>query len=658
MVRRRIRQICVLLLVGLASSVIAQTRPTTDLAQRLFPTPHVVKITGEPIRRPAKESITALCSFAEKSSPFDPVAPAESFAAQVEHLPSGDRWIVIFSGSPTAHASLELFKPFVKAAEPLGPEQFVLTTGGDNTAVLIAGGPRGLLYASQTLAQLLGIDSNTIPSVRIEDQPDVTRREVHIHGFDRGYGAGDLKSIENFKTLLPSMMPSVSTARFNLFRLSLDAGWITDADRWVSGDIDATMRNAIEVAHRFGVEMVIEIRLQGQDPDSVEPKLRPLNPIAEWNRYEKAIRRALSWGPDVIDFSCNDLGALNFPEIQERYGKKDGRYSGVLMADLLKKVQAIIAEVRPATRLRILPRFYGDIHWQHNPTVLEDFWSHAPANVTMETTAGLLHPAEIQMRQKYGASFAWWVNYTSNHVKELRVMLDANPTADLRAAVAQLPPTERNVILNLGYPIEPQRTVVLATGEWLWNVRAYDRREMLARAARIVWGKGPDALFMRYADYLNAETILASLGMRAAALIAPVKKAADEEGAATTQPKLDRAEQLSQWQQYAARADAAADVAIKLRESVTDDELKKVADILYWNAQRVRLDSAIGVMFCSAKDPKDIDATAVETILHKHEQILRDHFPVEKNDPKSAEVVTRGIRRIREALAARAAQGK
>lgn len=653
MARCCIRSFCALLIVTIASSVVAQTEPTRDLTRRLFPTPHVVKITGQPFARPPTESVAAYCSFAEKGAPFDPLSPVAPFVSRVEHVGSNDRPIVIFSNSSATRPSSELFKPFLKTAEALGPEQFVLTTGGENIAVLIAGGPRGLLYASQTLSQLLLIHSKTIPSVRIEDQPDVTSREVHIHGFDRGYGAGDLKSIENFKTVLPSMMPSVSAARFNLFRMSLDAGWITDADRWVSGDIDATMRHAIEVAHRFGVEMVIEIRLQGQDPDSVEPKLRPLNPIAEWNRYEKAVRRALSWGPDVIDFSCNDLGALNFPEIQQRYGKKDGRYSGVLMADLLKKVQAIIAEVRPATRLRILPRFYGDVHWQHNPTVLEDFWSHAPSNVTMETTAGLLHPAEIQMRQKYGASFAWWVNYTSNHTKELRVMLDAVPKADLTEAVTRLPPKERNVVLNLGYPIEPQRTVVLATGEWLWNVKAYDRHRTLARAARIVWGEGPDSLFLRYADQLDFETIMGSLGMRAAALIAPVKKAADEEDAAATQPRLDRAEQLSQWKEYEARAQEAAEVAAKLKQTVTDDELKKVADMLYWNAQRVRLDSEIGVMFCSAKDPKDIDASAVEAILREHEQILRDHFPVEKNDPKSAEVVTRGIRRIREALAAR-----
>jgi hypothetical protein len=645
---RHLRASFCALFIFFTSATLAQT--PDELAQKLLPVPHSIEITAAPKVRPAKETITAFCAFGKESAGFDPLAPVASFASCVDHASTtGDgRWIVVFSTAPKTSA----FASYQKIAHGLGAEQYILITGGDAStiAVLMAGGPRGLLYGSQTLAQLLELDPKAIPSVRIEDQPDVTRREVHIHGFDRGYGAGDLKSLESFKTTLPRMMPSVAAARFNLFRMSLDAGWITDADRWVNGDIDATMRSAIESAHRAGVEMLIEIRLQGQDPGSVEPKLRPLNPMTEWDCYEKAVRRALSWGPDVLDFSCNDLGALRFPEIEAKYGKKDGRYSGVLMADLLRNVQAIIAQVRPATRLRILPRFYGAIHWQHNPTVLEDFWSHAPRGIMMETTAGLVHPAEVQMRAKYGASFAWWVNYTSNHAKELRVMLDAIPNADL-SAIAQLPASERNVVVNLGYPIEPQRTVVLATGEWLWNVKAYDRHATLARAARRVWGDGPDRLFMQYADRLSYETIMGSLGMRAAELIAPVKKAADEEDGASTRPTLTREEQLRQWKEYETRAEEAAQIARKLQAMVTNDELKKVADILYWNAQRVRLDSQIGVMFCSVADPKQIDASAVEAILQQHEQILREHFPVEKNDPKSAEVVTRGIRRIREALA-------
>jgi hypothetical protein len=650
---RRAFAICALVPFLFASPARARGQTLDELKQSLLPVPHKIEVVGQP-KAIGGKSITAICGFAKENLAFDPLGPLAGtpLVARVTHADDAPLWAVAFRDTSDAGDPCEVLQGYANAAKGLGPENYLLMTAPTDgaAAVLIAGGPRGLLYAAQTLAQLAAIEPGKLPGVRIEDGPDVTTRELHVHGFDKGYGAGDFKTLDAYTRLLPSFMPSVAAGRFNLFRLSIDAAWINNADRWTGKQVDSVMRDAVAAAHRCGVEMLIEVRLEGQDPASDEPKTRPMNPLTEWNLYETALRRAVSWGPDVVDFSCNDLGPLKFPGIKEKYGVEDGRFSGVLMADLLKKVRAVLDQERPETRLRHLPRFYGEIHWKRYPQVMEELWSHAPKGIVMYTTTGLVHPLEAQMREKYGASFAWWVNYSSNHAKELRVILDAKPWVELAPAIEQLPPSQRNVLVNLGYPVEPQRTVALATGEWLWNQKAYDRRGTLARAARQVWGKGADATFMKYDDLLDYDTTLMSLGARAADLLVPGKMTADEEAVAKRQAKRTRTEKLPQWQDFVSRAQQASSVARQLEQQATTDEQKKVANILYWNAQRVLLDSKCGVLIASPAKPSDIDADAVEALLREHEQILREHYPIEKNDEKSAEVVTRGIRRMREAL--------
>ncbi len=91
-------------------------------------------------------------------------------------------------------------------------------------------------------------------------------------------------------------------------------------------------------------------------------------------------------------------------------------------------------------------------------------------------------------------------------------------------------------------------------------------------------------------------------------------------------------------------------LAQALGASVSDPELKRVADMLYWNVRRIELDARAGELVLQGRAAGRIDVAAIEAVLQQHERVIREHFPVEPNDPKSAEVVMRGIRRIRAEL--------
>lgn len=250
------------------------------------------------------------------------------------------------------------------------------------------------------------------------------------------------------------------------------------------------------------------------------------------------------------------------------------------------------------------------------------------------SAAGIFDPAAEAVRKQYGAQFQLWVNYSSNHMKELRVILAGPAAPDIERVRRELPPAERRVVINLGYPVQPQACVALATGECLWNGSAYDMFGSLRKAADSVWG-AQSAQFMEYARLLDWDTITGSLGQRAAALFAePAPTAA----------------MLQQWQAYHDRADKALGLARRLRDEAANRELKTVGDELYWNARRVQLDAEIGLLFLRGKQPGSPDGVAIKRLLAEEEQILATKYPVEKNDPKSAEVSTRGIRAIRKAM--------
>jgi hypothetical protein len=653
------------LVLGMALTMIpmqpGNARTTGELQKRLLPAPHKIEVKGGD-RRLSEGALAAVASFDQGKIPFDlvkvltePVGAAAPRPVQriALKLPAAQDPVWALALVPNrATIDAKTIRGWQKAARAQGAEGYVLETFPEQgvIALVVGGGPRGLLYGVQTLAQLLGLSRDMLPHVRIEDAPDFAVREAHIHGFDKGYGAGDFKSVASFKEQLPSFFRTLSRARYNLFRFSMDAGWITDGDRWIKDDIDRVMQGAIQEAHRQGVDVVVEVRFEGQRAGSTEIDFYPLNPLTEWDTYEKALRRALRWGPDVVDLSFNDLRPVTYPDVLEKYGV-DGRFSGKLMAKLLHKAKAIIAQEKPDTALYHLPRFYGGVHWKQHPRALPELAANAPRDVTVYTTSGLLHPDVAALRSKYGTRFILWVNYTSNHAKELRVILDGSGELDLTGVAEKLPSSERRVLINFGYPVLPQRTVILATGEALWNGKAYDKDGAFAKAARRVWGEGADILFLRYARLLDWDTIIGSLGMKAAALVEPPPAAADEAVANLGKEATSPDKEAAKWERYRSRAEGAADVAKALEKAVSDPELKRVADILYWNAQKVQIDSQIGVLLASglARD-KRVDVAAVEKLLKEHERILAGEYPVEPNDPKSAEVSTRGIRRIRAAL--------
>jgi hypothetical protein len=637
----------------------AETREA--LAGRLLPAPHELTVHGSG-GATVDGSRVLLCGFPEDGAvAWDPVAV-------LAPITNGGRAIV--RRSVPAAASSRWWCALVPEADAdqlpsaeeraldsrLGAESYALrTTAGPNgwRGVVVAGGPRGLLYGLQTLAQLVTGAAGDMPLVSITDWPDVAGiRELHVHGFDKGYGAGDFKSLAAFTRDLPEIMPFVAAARFNVFRLSLDAGWINAADRWLPGaDIDATMRQVSDVCHRHGVDLLVEVRLEGQRETSAEPDTYPLNPLSEWPVYERALRRALGWRPDIIDFSLNDLHPIAYPDVIEKYGG-DGRYSGKLMAELLHQVRAVLDEVRPQTRLHHLPRFYGDVLWKRHPNAMPELWENAPKGTVMYMTSSVLHPVAAEMRRRYDAQFALWTNYTSNHAKELKVILTCappGPSASETPQIAHLlqisPATQRHALINLGYPIAPQHAVVLTAGEQLWNTRDWETWTSLDKAARRVWGDAPGALVVRYARLLDAEMMMATRGIQVAALLGGAKRVAEDEGTGGVV-----ATAAAQWSVYRQRAVNAAEVAQQLAAAVESPALKQTAQILFWNARRVALDCEAGELVTAGRASGRLDVVALEHVLDQHERVIREHTPVEPNDPKSAEVVMRGIRRIREEL--------
>jgi hypothetical protein len=626
----------------------------TELRNRLLPCPHELNVLGEP--RPVAGDLVATCGFDPQTSPWDPknVLMLPHLTWKPIHLEGEGTRCVVVVASEQSPIAPERLKDALQSAAAVGVEGYVLRTfpSDSECAIVASDGPRGLLYGLQTLSQLLARDPGHLPHVSIVDAPDVNAREIHIHGFDKGYGAGDLKSIAAFTTDLPAVLPWVSRGRYNLFRVSLDVAWVLHGDTWTGQNIDPIMRQVVSDCHRYGIDLLVELRMQGQREGAADIDTYPLNPLTEWPVYEKAFRRVLSWSPDAIDLSLNDLGPLNYQNVVAAYGT-DGRYSGRLMAELLVKAKAIIDQVKPGTRLYHLPRFYGDVHWKAHPRAMPDLWENVPAGVVMYVTTNLDHPTLTAMRQQYHASFAQWVNLTSNHAKELRVMLSSQAPPGLKESILHLPLDERRILLNLGYPIPPQMPIALAGGDMLWNLHDYESERSFANAAREVWGEGPADLFLQYARLLDTKTILATLGQQAAAVLNKPKRI-DEDAQAigpTNGKRNAPPANAEQWSQYVDVAQHAASIARELQDAVKNPQLNAVAEILYWNARRVELDSRVGEILAKAvAKHAPPDRNAVEKLLHEHEQILADHYPVEPNDPKSAEVVTRGIRRIRETL--------
>jgi len=611
-----------------------------NLRRSLLPMPHRLEVTGAAQTLPKGPWVLHVASPVGAMDPANPLKTEARIGERKSEAGSSCYLMLTTPGAAVPPGDLLTKK--LMAREDYELRMFPQT---GVIAMVLAGGDRGLMYGAQTLAQLLAREK--LSALTIEDWPDMSVRELHVHGFDKGYGAGDLKSVTAYTQDLPAFLPAAARGRFNLFRLSIDAGWINNADAWTHADVDRVMRQVISDAHRNGIDLLVEVRLQTQRTGSSEIDLLPLDPLKDWATYEKALQRALSWGPDAIDLSLNDLGALNSPEIRAKYGG-DGRFSGKLMAEMLHKAQVIIDEVKPGTALYHLPRFYGLVHWKQHPRALPELWANAPKGVVMYSTTDLLDEHLVQMRKQYGAHFQLWINYTSNHAKELRTLLTGPIKNDLVAMRDGLAATDRRVLVNLGYPMLPQQPVAMATGEWLWNVPAFDPIASLDRAAHQLWAKDWADGYVQYAKLLDWETSYASLGQHAAGLMLAHKV---EEDAAVDPAAPPMSKDPAKWREYVDHATQAMVIAEQMKQTATNAQDQRLAEILYYNAMRVKLDSQAGVEIATAlKEKKPVDRDAIEKLLKQHEAILGQDYPVEPNDPKSAEVVRRGIKRIRQVI--------
>lgn len=620
----------------------------------LVPSPQEVRVSG-PTRSIAPGGLVLTFGAGEGELGWDPAAA--SLGCRVEwngatDKPTAGRWSVALSAEGAGAAARRVLAKTDTLRGGHGAEAYRLESGSSEEgvyAIVVGGGPRGLLYGLQTLAQLLRREPGSLPSVSIGDWPAVGGvRELHVHGFDKGYGAGDFKSLDAFTRGLPAILPHVAAGRYNLFRFSIDAGWINSIDRWFPGiDGDRVMREAMARCRAAGVEALVEVRMEGQRAGSDEPDTYPLDPLSEWDVYAKAFRRALSWKPDVIDLSLNDLQALTMPDVVAKYGG-DGRFSGVLMAELLAKASKMIAAAGGGVRLHHLPRFYADVYWKRFPSAMPDLWAKAPEGTIMYVTSPMSHPVLVEMRRRYGAQFEYWINYTSNHGKELRVLLDG-VEPDLDATFGLLPPEQRHVLFNLGYPVEPQYPVVLATGERLWNPGASRRWESLRKSAASIWGPAVADDFVAYARLLDSETVMASRGVEIAPLLTRRSRVSEDERAFAGSAK-GASRDPKTWAGYRARAVEAQEIARRIESEAPAAGVKRVGEILFWNARRIELDSRVGELVTSGLRSGSIDVPGIRALLNEHERLIDTHYPVEPNDPKSAEVVKRGIRRIREAL--------
>lgn len=612
--------------------------PTVEsYTAQLLPAPAKLIVLGEP--RKFVPSVLVLWSNSASRDGFDPAAPLRTrFSAQKLWIrPTGIYALALSGHKPPSPVS----EPEAGLARSLGSEGYLLDTGSE--VRIISAGRRGLYYGAQTLAQLLAISPGFLPSVRIEDRPDFSHREIHIHGFDKGYGAGDLKSLTAYTDLLPQIWPTIAQARFNTFRYSIDAGWLLQADQWIKADIDGAMRRSIGQAHASGVDALVEVRWAGlkEGPNGLD--YYALDPVSEWPLYEKALRRALSWGPDIVDVSFNDLPPLNYPDVLQKYGV-DGRFSPALMTEVLEKAKRIVDEVKPGTKLAHLPRFYGEVHWQRYPNALPTLAKSAPAGTLTYITAPLTNPQVAAARAQGRLQFVQWINFTSNHTKELKILLNNATPTNLRDAVESLPSESRQVVVNLGYPVEPQRSTILATGEMLWNTSAYDNQASFAKAALRVWGSSAPT-FEEYARQLDFQTVVDSRGINAAELLNRVPKrevSIDQNGAG---PNL-----VARWSDYVERARKAEVLALGLEKSESSPLERTAAKDLFWNAKRIELDAQIGLAAVQVQAGGTLDRDAVLALISEAENVLKTNYPVEPNDPKSAEVSTRGLRGIRAAL--------
>jgi hypothetical protein len=352
---------------------------------------------------------------------------------------------------------------------------------------------------------------------------------------------------------------------------------------------------------------------------------KPLCPIAQGDYYLKAVRKVLGWHPAAMAISFDDFPATKFDACRQAYGNGDIRYLGKALGKITTDVVNLTRELEPDAAVYILPRFYGAPHWKSHPQALPDLLASSPPSVTVIVAGDPDEPYLKPVRTKNPGRFAFWFNLTSNHMKEKKVWF---PTEELAATQ----PFEKlrgvpgsKVIVNFGSPPEPQLISIVMAGRWLQSRHGFDAAKALADAA-------DNPRIEQYAKLISWETVRESLAWT---VLDHLKD----------RPGLP--EQMQKWK----RSEEAARRAETLAHGMTGE----TGRLLALNAERIRRDYAVAQ--CAGKfaqDPTAASRDALAQAVRGLEEFIKA-YPVIANDPKDAEVVSRGFRMFQD-FAANAAR--
>lgn len=498
-------------------------------------------------------------------------------------------------------------------------------------AVIAGDGPLGTWYGVRQFLDLAA--QGGIPRALVRNYPDFETRLVHQQGFDKGYGGGDRWSLDDFERDVPRYLESVSAARLTALCLNLEAGWVNQmkADHVLAGLIGrarAGMTGIVISLEYAGMpdrgatdEVFRRVRffeLNGAASRAAVSALRrPLCGPEGREQYLTAARRVLALHPSGLLISFDDFPAA--------CGTGDLRFNGKALGAIAAAVARARDELSPATRVSILPRFYGEPHWKSHPRALPDLLETSPRDVAVVVTSAPEFPYLAAQRRRFGERFLYWVNLTSNHMKEKKSWF---PTVELQQPAK--PDSVRGqpgagVLLNLGTPVTPQPLTLSMSGAWLWNRQGFDSAKALSAAARPY---GPEAarLLEEYGKCVPWPVIQESLGWN---IVTRLKDTPN------------RAKYLAEWERHAASAARALEAARKMA-SLRDPRARAIGESLVLTGERLVADYRIALLLGRARNKTEIEAE-----LNQLKRFLL-RYPVIHNDAKDAEVVARGYRSLRE----------
>jgi len=417
--------------------------------------------------------------------------------------------------------------------------------------------------------------------------------------------------------------------------LNFEAGWINEADRILGVRIDPLLERLVRHGRERKVGLAISIEYAGMEDkaasDELFRKVRLFQMSGGQVRsavsglrktlcadgreyYLQAARRALAWRPQSLVVSFDDFPPRQCPDGVEIY---NGKTMAAIASD--------VAALTHGGTVYFLPRFYGPTHWKAHPRALPELLENSPATVKV-IVAGDPDEAYLKpLRAKYPGRFAFWMNLTSNHMKEKKVWF---PTAELSAAqpLDKLRGTaDAEIIVNLGSPPAPQRLSAIMAGQWLRRREGFDAAASLADAARKLLGAEYAAPIGRYAALIDWPEVSGSLAWN----VLPHLK-----------DRAALAAQIRSWQDSAEKAGRASKVA----QAIAGE----MGRMLVLNAERIRRDYQVAVLagkMTLDRTPAS-EASLRQAVSELAEFIQR--YPVIENDPKDAEVVARGFRMFQE----------